>query len=228
MSTNRGREDWKIRGNVFDQFTNKVLHDLSHKGYFEELLQTVKVGKEANIFLAKRHEEYVIVKIYRLENCNFNKMFDYIKSDPRFPSIARRKREIIFAWVLREYRNLLVARQAGARVPTPIIQKNNVLIEEYIGDIVPAPQLKDVDVKDSCYEDIIEQIRILYKKAGIVHADLSKFNILYHKEKPVLIDFSQATSVKDQRALEYLKRDCANIDAYFGKKEGTTYNMIIS
>ena len=125
------KEIWKIKGNVFDQFTLKVLHDISNKGHFDELTQALQVGKEANVFIAQKGSDRVAVKIYRLENCNFNKMFDYIKSDPRFPSIARRKREVVFAWVLREYRNLLVARQAGVRVPTPLFQKNNVLVEEF-------------------------------------------------------------------------------------------------
>lgn len=224
------KEAWKIQANVFDQFTLKVLHDLSHKGYFDDLVQTLKVGKEANVFLATKGDDKVIVKIYRLENSNFNKMHEYIRSDPRFPSIAKRKREIVFAWVLREYRNLLVARQAGVRVPTPIIQKNHVLLEEYIGDEEPAPQLKDAhltkDEFEACYEELVFQIKKLYSDAKIVHADLSEFNILYFNKKPVLIDFSQATSVKDQRAKEYLERDCRNVDSFFGKEK--TFNQILS
>jgi RIO kinase 1 len=226
------REDWKIRANVFDQFTLKVLHDISHKGHFDDINQALQVGKEANVFIASKGSERVAVKIYRLENCNFNKMFDYIKSDPRFPSIARRKREIVFAWTLREYRNLLVARQAGVRVPTPLFQKNNVLVEEFLGDDLPAPQLKNVHLSEKeaelCYDEIVLQMRLLHHKAKIVHADLSEFNILYHNSKPFLIDFSQATSIKDQRALEYLQRDSFNIDSFFRKENGTTYKRVIA
>jgi len=52
---------------------------------------------------------------------------------------------------------------------------------------------------------------------GIVHADLSEYNILNHREKPYFIDFSQSTSVKDRNAAEYLERDMKNIKRFFAK-----------
>lgn len=224
MARKKNKEEWKTFGNVFDQFTLRQLHYLENQGYYEELTQTIQVGKEANVFLGKNeNEENVAVKIYRLENCNFNKMQQYIASDPRFPSIRPQKRDIIFAWVQREYRNLLVSRQAGVRVPTPIINRQNVLLEEFIGEgNVPALQLKDVvfeekeEVED-CFNEIIKQMKILWEKAKLVHGDLSEFNILYHENKPVFIDFSQATSVNDYHAREYLERDLKNVCRFFRK-----------
>lgn len=224
MARKRNKEEWKISGNVFDQFTNRALHFLSHNNYFDEITHTLDVGKESNVFLAEKEGSPVIlVKIYRLENANFNKMLQYIGSDPRFPSIKPNKRDIIFAWVQREYRNLLVARQAGVRVPTVYINKAHILVEEFIGDeLKPAPQLKNTvfeteEEVQNCFDDIVEQMRLLYHKAKLVHGDLSDFNILYHEEKPVLIDFSQATSVEDYHANEYLQRDCKNISRFFNK-----------
>ncbi len=223
MARKKNKEEWKTFGNVFDQFTLRHLHYLENQGYFESVTHTLKVGKEANVFLGKIKDEFIIIKIYRLENCNFNKMQSYIISDPRFPNLRPQKRDIIFAWVLREYRNILVSRQAGVRVPTPIFNRANILLEEFIGeDGIAAPQLKDVvfDTKEQveeCFDEIINQMEILYKKAKLVHADLSEFNILYFDNKPVFIDFSQSTSVNDYHAREYLERDLNNILRFFGK-----------
>jgi RIO kinase 1 len=219
----KNKEEWKTYANVFDQFTLRILHYLGNRGYFEEVTHSLAMGKEANVFLAPKDDHYVAVKIYRLENCNFNKMLEYIKSDPRFPSLKPAKRDIIFAWVLREHRNLLVARQAGVRVPTPYIYKGNVLVEECIGDgIKAAPQLKnaimDTDEEiQACYDEIIVQVRKMWHGAKLVHADLSEYNILYHNKKPVLIDFSQTTSAEDYHAKEYLARDMKNIVNFFSR-----------
>lgn len=238
MARKKSREDWKTYGNVFDQFTLRTLHYLENQGYYEGITHSLKVGKEANIFLGKHPEGYVIVKIYRLENCNFNKMQQYLVTDPRFPNIRPQKRDMVFSWVLREYRNLLVARDAGCRVPTPLHYKNSVLLEEFIGDdLDPALQLKDVVFEDyeeleACFQEMLYQMKLLYHKAKLVHADLSEFNILYYQKKPVLIDFSQSTSVDDPHADEYLRRDIKNIVRFFIKRgldlqEEEVYTTII-
>jgi RIO kinase 1 len=217
------KEEWKTYGNVFDQFTLRILHYFANRGYFEEVSHSLALGKEANVFLAPKDDGFVAVKIYRLENCNFNKMLEYIKSDPRFPSLKPAKRDIIFAWVLREHRNLLVARQAGVRVPTPYIYKGNVLVEEYIGDgLAAAPQLKNAMFENdeeirACFEEVVVQVRKMWHDAKLVHADLSEFNILYYDKKPVLIDFSQTTSSADYHAKEYLARDMKNVVNFFTK-----------
>ena len=116
---------------------------------------------------------------------------------------------------------MIKAREANVRVPLPITFKNNILVMEFIGkgDEL-APKLKDKKPKDpnKFFEEIIKNMKNLYK-AGLVHADLSAFNILNLDEKPVFIDFSQCSSIKDSRAEEYLKRDVKNICIFF-KKQG--------
>ncbi|MFT4326086.1 MAG: serine protein kinase RIO [Candidatus Woesearchaeota archaeon] len=218
----QSKEAWKTYANVFDAFTMRNLTWLEAQGTFDRLTQAIEVGKEANVFVAESESGKVIVKIYRLENCNFNKMFEYLKGDPRFPSLKPRRREIVFAWTLREYRNILVARNAHVNVPTPIIQHKNILVEEFIGEDSAAPKLKDVGFDDktiaTCFKDTMKELRKLWHKAGIVHGDLSGFNILYHNNKPVIIDFSQATSIKDSRAREYLERDAKNLATFFTKR----------
>ena len=84
-----------------------------------------------------------MVKIYRLETCDFNRMYDYIKDDQRYLKIKKGKRNIVFTWVQREYRNLLKARQANVSVPTPLTFLKNVLVLEFIGDdAIIAPKVK--------------------------------------------------------------------------------------
>ena len=78
------KEKFKTMHNVFDEFTNRTLFKLISEGYIEGLESPISIGKEANIFSAKRKDSSrVIVKIYRLENCDFNKMDDYIKKNPK-------------------------------------------------------------------------------------------------------------------------------------------------
>ncbi|AJF61341.1 TPA: serine protein kinase RIO [Candidatus Woesearchaeota archaeon] len=213
----KSREKFKIYKNVFDEFTLSTLFRLSSQRHFDDLLMPVMIGKESNVFLADTADDYVIVKIYRLESCNFNKMYSYIKSDPRFMGLKNQRRQVIFKWVQREYRNLLTAREK-INVPTPIAFRNNVLIMESIGSEKPAPQLKDSLPKDmeKFLKSIIDSVGDLIE-LGIVHADLSEYNILNHREKPYFIDFSQSTSVKDRNAAEYLERDMKNIKRFFAK-----------
>jgi RIO kinase 1 len=216
----KSKEKFKVMHSVFDEFTNRTIFRLITRGYFEGLESPISIGKEANIFSAKtKSGTRVMVKIYRLETCDFNRMYDYLKVDPRFINLKSKKRKVILAWVQREYRNLLKAREANVRVPTPIAILNNVLVLEFIGsggEIAPRMKDKKPKTPKKFYKDIISQIRRLYK-AGLVHADLSSFNILNFNEKPVFIDFSQCTTLRNPHVDEYLARDIKNISTFFRK-----------
>lgn len=212
------REEWKVYGNVFSEHSRKLLFKMASQGYFEELESAVSVGKEANVFTAttKDHQR-IIAKIYRLENCNFNKMYDYLKADPRYIDTARNQRRIIFTWTQREFRNLMLAREV-IKVPKPIAFKDNVVLMEFIGNTDPAPELKGHAPKDpeKFFKKVIDNVHKLYK-IGLIHGDLSPFNILNHNEEPVFIDFSQGTLIDATDADELLRRDIKNIAIYFRK-----------
>ena len=214
------KEKFKTKHGVFDEFTNRTIFKLITEGHFRGLESPINIVKESNVFSALTKEnKRVIVKIYRLETCDFNTMYSYIKDDARYSNLKRKKRKIIFAWVQREYRNLMNARQAQVSVPIPITFANNILVLEFVGkndDI--APMLKDQIPKNKklFLDKIIDNIRKLYK-AGLVHADLSAFNILNFNETPVFIDMSQATTLKHPRAEEFLERDVKNIVQFFNK-----------
>src|SRR3989344_2092695 len=159
-----------------------------------------------------------MVKIYRLETCDFNRMYDYLKDDPRYSDLKGKKRKVIFTWVQREYRNLMKARSADVRVPAPLAFKNNVLVLEFIGQEENAPKLKDQWPRElkKFFDEIVESMGRLYH-AGLVHADLSAFNIMNFNEHPVFIDFSQTTPLDDPNAERFLNRDVKNLCAFFGK-----------
>jgi len=216
--TKKSKEIWKVEKNVFTESSERNLFKLSSQGFFEELTSPLFMGKEANIFSARTKEGgKVIVKIYRLENCNFNKMFEYIRVDPRYINMKRGKRNIIYAWTQREFRNLMKAREL-VRVPTPIAFKENILVMEYIGHEHPALQVK-ADVPDNptlFFKKVISNIHALYQ-GGMVHADLSEFNILNHDNEPVFIDFSQAMPSESPNADELLERDVKIICKFFKK-----------
>ena len=215
-----GREKFKTMHDVFDEFTNRTIFKLITEGHFRGLESPINIGKESNVFSALTEEgKRVIVKIYRLETCDFNSMYSYIKDDPRYTNLKRKKRKIIFAWVQREYRNLMNAREAQVSVPIPITFSNNVLVLEFVGkDDKIAQMLKDSVPKNKkqFFDKTVDNIRKLHK-AGLVHADLSAFNILNFNETPVFIDMSQATLVRHPRAEEFLERDVRNICAFFNK-----------
>jgi RIO kinase 1 len=209
-------EDKRVGSEVFDELTLKTLYKLSKQGYLEFLNGAISTGKEANVFKgADDKGKLVAVKIYRVTTSDFKKMQYYIQGDPRFKINTGNKRQMIYTWVMKEYRNLKRAYDVGINVPKPIVAKNNVLIMEYISDEYgnPSPLLKQVklDNPEKMADEIINSMIKLYKDAEIVHGDLSSFNILVRDGKPVIIDVSQSVLKDHPRALELLKRDIYNI-----------------
>ena len=214
----KNKEEWKVYGNVFSKHSLDLLFQMSSQGHFEELESTISVGKEANIFTAQtKHGDRIVVKIYRLENCNFGKMYEYLSQDPRYTSLNKKTRLIIFSWTQREYRNLMLAREV-IKVPKPIAFKDNILLMEFIGDDYAAPELKDLPPKNpkAFHKKILDNMQKLFKK-GLIHGDLSSFNILNYNEEPVFIDFSQSTMTSADNAKELIQRDVRNISIYFRK-----------
>lgn len=221
-------ERWKVYGNVFDQFTIHDIIKLTKQRHFDELVSPLSIGKEANIFIARKHEDgrdiFRLVKIYRLESCNFNRMYDYIKHDPRYYGLKKQRRQVIFSWVQREYRNLMKARENRVKVPMPIALLHHIIVMQFIGDEATgeaAQRLKQASPKNpkDFLNKLLKNVALLYQKAKLVHADLSEYNILNNKENPVIIDMSQSTPIDAVNAEELLDRDIKNMVNYF-KKHG--------
>lgn len=216
MVTLTYQERFKTIKGVFDEFTNRNLFKLQSQGAFDELVSPLKVGKESNVFIAKKGKESIIVKIYNVQNCSFKRMFDYIKQDSRYEFLHQKRREIIFSWTQREYKNLLKAQKVHIKSPKPLGWKMNIIIEEMIGE--PALPMKDSvpEHPEQFLQAIVLEMKKLFQ-GGLVHGDLSAFNILNYNEEPYLIDFSQATLTKTHNAEELLQRDIKNICTFFSK-----------
>ncbi len=218
MTTLPHQERFKTLKGVFDEFTNRNLFELQSRNIFDELISPFKVGKESNVFLGLKGKEQVIVKIYRLQNCDFKRMYAYIGQDPRYEYLKKKRRDIILAWTQREYKNLLRAEEAGVAAPRTLGWDNNIIVETMIGGELPAPALKDAYPAEPArfLNLVVAEMRKLYR-AGLIHGDLSSFNILNWQEQPYLIDFSQATLKKTPNAEELLERDIKNLLRFFGK-----------
>ncbi|AXV37197.1 MAG: serine protein kinase RIO [Methanobacteriaceae archaeon] len=215
-------EDKRVGSEVFDQQTLETLYKLAKMGYINQLYGVISTGKEANVFKGIDDDgNFVAVKIYRITTSDFKKMKNYIQGDPRFRVRTSNKRQLVNAWVTKEYRNLKRARGVGVKVPTPMIAKNNVLIMEFIGDDEgnPALPMQEVSLSkpDEVLNKVIKYIKMLYKDAKLVHGDLSGFNILINQDEPVIIDISQGMVTDHPMAKELLDRDIDNIVRDFNK-----------
>ena len=207
---------------VFDERTIFQLNKLIVNGPLERVEGVISAGKEANVYLAyDTTGKEVAIKIYKIDTNTSRWMRNYIVGDPRFKKIPHNISKIIFLWASKEFKNLKRAHKVGLRVPEPIYIRNNILIMEYIGfESIPAPLLKDIKTPKeplNLFSEILNFIELLYKKAKLVHGDLSEFNILYHNQKPVIIDISQAVSIQHPKAEVYLARDIKNVFNFFTK-----------
>ncbi|MEK6937708.1 MAG: serine protein kinase RIO [Nanoarchaeota archaeon] len=216
MVTLTYQERFRTENGVFDNTTERNLFELQSRRYFDQLIGPYEVGKESNVFLAEKNSKKIIVKIYRVQNCDFKRMFNYIRKDPRYDFLKNKRREIIYAWTQREYKNLYRAQEAQINSPRPIVWRANIILEEMIGTDQPAPRLKDQPPRNPAkfFQEVLKNIEKLYR-SGMIHGDLSAFNILNFKEKPYFIDFSQATLVKTPNSLELLERDLRNVVHFF-------------
>ncbi|HEY7506200.1 MAG TPA: RIO1 family regulatory kinase/ATPase, partial [Nitrososphaera sp.] len=109
---------------------------------------------------------------------------------------------------------------AGVRVPSPIAVRKNVLVMEFVGDREEnaAQQLVNTEVTPKDYEHVIEQLSLLYKKANLVHADLSEYNIFRADGGIMFFDFGSAVDIKQPNSKRFLVRDIQNVNRFFEKR----------
>ncbi|MFB6132853.1 MAG: serine/threonine-protein kinase Rio1 [Halanaeroarchaeum sp.] len=213
-------EDLKLEESVFDEATYAAIYKLVQDDHVVALGGPISTGKEANVYEALGADDAdVAVKIYRINSSNFRHMRDYLEGDPRFEGIRGDKKSVVLTWTQKEYSNLMRARDAGVRVPDPIAVERNVLVMELIGEEGDhAPTLHDVEVENprTAYEVVREYMRRLYG-AGLVHGDLSEYNIVAFGGELVLIDVGQAVTIHHPNAEDFLERDCENVANFFGR-----------
>ncbi|MFB6201960.1 MAG: serine/threonine-protein kinase Rio1 [Halorhabdus sp.] len=234
----KNTEQFKVEASVFDDATFAALYKLVQDGHIDAFGAPISTGKEANVYTAlasearsaserpsgdetePRGDHEVAVKVYRINASDFKDMRGYLDGDPRFEGIGSDKKKVVTAWVRKEFANLQRAQQAGVRVPDPIAVERNVLVMEYI-DVEGgrAKRLNEVHIEnpETAFEVIREYMRRLYS-AGLVHGDLSEYNVVFQDGQLVVIDLGQAVTVHSPNADDFLQRDCANVANFFARQ----------
>ena len=213
-------DQFKVEASVFDDATYGALYKLVQDGHIDAFGGPISTGKEANVYTALSGDHEVAVKVYRINASDFTDMRGYLDGDPRFEGIGSDKKKVVTAWVRKESSNLKRARRAGVRTPKPIAVERNVLVMEYLGtDEGRGRRLSEVHIEnpETAYEVVKEYLRRLYD-AGLVHGDLSEYNVVFHEGQLYIIDLGQAVTVHHPNAEEFLERDCRNVANFFARQ----------
>ena len=206
---------------------------LIEQGVIQEVIRPVMSGKEAEVFLVWSEGERCIAKVYKdVQSRSFKHRSQYTEGrqtrntrDQRAMSRRSRhgRREEEQAWRATEVDVLDRLQHTGVPVPRLYAFLEGVLVMELIcnDDGEPAPRLADVNL----YQDEAEEIFFILLRAvqsmlcaGVVHGDLSDFNILLTRQGPVIIDFPQAVDPAHNRnARRLLIRDVRNLTSFLAR-----------
>ena len=224
-------EGRKTFAKVFDKRSIQAVHSLASKGYFDVLEFVVSTGKEAHVFRARDASgNFRAVKIYKIGTSDFKHMSKYLEGDVRFQGVKNNRRDLIYAWARKEFKNLLLLNKVKVRVPLALAFKDNVLVMEFVGENGQAsPTLKEKPVKDAkkLHSTLVDFMARMLFKAELVHADASEYNILNQNEEIVLIDCAQAVLTSHPHAKAFFERDMTNLSNYLNKQgEKTTQESL--
>jgi len=211
----------------------KRLQPLLDEGLIDEVLFQLMSGKEAQIFVVRCGNEQRCAKVFKeASKRNFKQAAKYqegrtVRNSRRARAMAKGtrygKKEQENAWLNAEVDALYRVAAAGVRVPTPHWFVDGVLLMDLITDEAgdPAPRLDDLSFDADTARDFHRQlmrevVRMLC--AGLVHGDLSEFNVLVGPDGPVVIDLPQAVNAAgNNNAPMMLARDVETITAYLGQ-----------
>jgi RIO kinase 1 len=220
-SITKRSEDYQVLEEVFDLPTLMTLHNLMNSRIFHYLNGVMSSGKEARVYWGVREDRSdVAVKIYLTISSEFRKRLPYIIGDPRFTRVKKDVKSLTNLWARKEYKNLKITHSSGIPCPEPYTVARNVLVMQFIGENgKPAQTLEKVDVGKQDYRKTLSMMRKLYRDVGLVHADLSEYNIFKFKRRLILFDFGAAVSSSHPRAEEFLVRDITNINRFFSRRD---------
>ncbi|MBU0976330.1 MAG: RIO1 family regulatory kinase/ATPase [Patescibacteria group bacterium] len=215
-----------------DKLLSAAIEQFTKKGINLELVRALTSGKEARVYIVSWEEKPYALKVYKeYATRAFKRNEEYLagkyvrRPSERKAMMKRSKlgKELIHRlWIKREFYLLKKLYDAGADVPEPVSMTRNAILMEYIGnDNSPAQLLKSLGANKAgaarIYKKILKNVDIFYKN-GIVHGDLSEFNILYSSGKIYIIDFPQAADIRNNpNADKLLKRDLENIEKWYNK-----------
>ena len=209
------------------------LQPLLEDGLIDDVTRQLMSGKEAMVFVVTCGDEVRCAKVYKEANKrSFRQSVDYTegrktknsrqaRAMQKGSKYGRESQEA--AWQSAEVDALYRLANAGVRVPTPYNFYEGVLLMELVtgDDGNAAPRLNDVQLSEETAREyhafLIQQV-VKMLLAGIVHGDLSEFNILVGSDGPVIIDLPQAVDAAgNNHAKDMLARDVKNLADYFGQ-----------
>ncbi|KAJ5795958.1 uncharacterized protein N7518_004498 [Penicillium psychrosexuale] len=239
---------------VLDPRTRMLLLQMINRGLVSEIHGCLSTGKEANVYHAMSISQedpdaaplHRAIKVYKTSILVFKDRDKYVTGEFRFRQGYNKSnnRAMVKLWAEKEMRNLRRIYASGIPCPEPIFLRLHVLVMGFIGSSkgLGAPRLKDVDFNipepetrwRALYIELLGYMRVMYQTCRLVHADLSEYNILYHKERLYIIDVSQSVEHDHPRSLEFLRMDIKNVSDFFCRKniqtlpERTVFQFIIS
>jgi RIO kinase 1 len=213
--------------------------------WISDVLFKIKAGKEASVYLCRASDQVksglIAAKVFRprmLRNLKNDQLYRQGRTDLDEnghpiddPGIlkARHKRSVYGeqirhqSWLAYEFQTLKTLHAADADVPKPYEMVENAILMSYIGDEAsPAPTLNTVTLEPAevrpLYERILHNVELMLSN-GIVHGDLSAYNILYWDGQITLIDFPQVISpASHPNAYQIFSRDIKRVCEYFARQ----------
>lgn len=214
------KERFKTESEVFDKEALLALSKMIKKGILQTVDYPVSTGKEANVFRATTPDgTFVAVKIYKNETAPFFRKMDYLEGDPRFTRVKHSDREIVMAFARKEFKNLEICRGAGVHAPKPYYLIGRIVVMSFLGEgELPYPTMNMVGPLhgEKDLDSILADVKAMYR-AGLVHADLSEYNVMLG-DVPYLIDFGQGVVLEHPHAEKFLERDVSVILKYFARR----------
>lgn len=211
----------------------KRIQPLIEDGIVDEVLRQLMSGKEASVFVVRCGNEIRCAKVYKdAAKRSFKKAAQYqegrkVRNSRRARAMEKGSRfgraEQEDVWQNAEVDALYRLAEIGVRVPTPYGCFDGVLLMELVTDDegVVAPRLNDVSMSaEQAIEDhtvVMHYVKLMLC-AGLVHGDLSEFNVLVDDYGPVIIDLPQAVfAASNNNAKKMLKRDVQNMTNYYAQ-----------
>ncbi|MFZ6722447.1 PA4780 family RIO1-like protein kinase [Undibacterium sp. Ji49W] len=213
--------------------TPKRLQPLQEEGLLDEVMRQLMSGKEATVYVVRCGEEIRCAKVYKeASQRSFKNAASYqegrkVKNSRQARAMekgtryGRKMQEEV--WQNAEVDALYKLAAAGVKVPRPYICFEGVLLMDLVTDTDgnAAPRLNDIELSPvlalDYHAQLLHQV-VLMLCAGVIHGDLSEFNILVDAEGPVIIDLPQAIdAASNTEAAVLLERDVRNLATYFGQ-----------